>query len=169
MRRIFGVIGGIILGLILSQFPEYAQQYTQRLGGAVDELRIITEDFDRGASESGISREEAFARYQATHDNFLAGRGGSMEDTFSRYDQLRTTLGELETADPVKRFSLLPKYLDTEVGQRTLAAFKPGIPVTSEGFIYAGAGILIGYIVISALFAFLALPFKRRRTVYRYR
>jgi hypothetical protein len=42
MRRSLSLLGGLGLGLALSQFPEYAQQYTQRLGGAVDELRIET-------------------------------------------------------------------------------------------------------------------------------
>ena len=49
MRRMIAGIGGLALAIVLSQFPEYAQQYTQRLGGAVDELRVITEDFDRAA------------------------------------------------------------------------------------------------------------------------
>ena len=50
MRRMIAGVGGLGLALVLSQFPEYAQQYTQRLGGAVDELRVITEDFGRGAA-----------------------------------------------------------------------------------------------------------------------
>jgi len=53
MRRTLGILGGLALGLTLSQFPEYAQQYVQRLGGAVDELRIIVEDFDRAPPRRG--------------------------------------------------------------------------------------------------------------------
>ena len=37
LRRLIAGIGGLALATTLSQFPEYAQQYTQRLGGAVDE------------------------------------------------------------------------------------------------------------------------------------
>jgi hypothetical protein len=63
VRRALGMLGGLALGFALSQFPEYAQQYVQRLGGAVDELRIIVADFDRGAAEAGLTRDEALARF----------------------------------------------------------------------------------------------------------
>ena len=167
MRRFLGVIGGIALGLVLSQFPEYAQQYTQRLGGAVDELRAITEDFDKAAVDGGLSREQAFARYDASSDAFLEGRGQSMETTFGRYAALSTTLARIEGADAVERLTMLPKFFDSEIGQRTLENFKPGIPVTMEGFAYTGVGVLAGYSIVSALTAFLLLPFRRRRPAYR--
>ena len=32
---------GLLLGFALSQTPEFAQQYRQRLGGAIDELQRI--------------------------------------------------------------------------------------------------------------------------------
>ena len=80
MRRSLGLVGGLALGVALSQFPEYAQQYTQRLGGAVDELRVITSDFDRAAAQSGLTREQALARYQQSPDQFLTGRGRAMTD-----------------------------------------------------------------------------------------
>jgi hypothetical protein len=167
MRRFFGVIGGIALGLVASQFPEYAQQYTQRLGGAVDELKIITEDFDRRANEAGLTRQEAFARFDVNDDVFVAQHGDSVEETFARYADLRATLDRIEGADAVERLSMLPQYVDSEIGRRTLQNFKPGVPVTMEGFAYAGVGVLLGYTIVSALFAFLALPFRRRRPVYR--
>ena len=84
MRRIVAGIGGLGLAVALSQFPEYAQQYTQRLGGAVDELRVITEDFDRAAVAGGLDRAAALERYNASNDQFLAGRGTSMTATFQR-------------------------------------------------------------------------------------
>ncbi|HTM76667.1 MAG TPA: DUF2937 family protein, partial [Devosia sp.] len=72
MRRVIAGLGGLMLALALSQFPEYAQQYTQRLGGAVDELRVITEDFDRAAQQGGLDRQQALIRYEASEDDFLA-------------------------------------------------------------------------------------------------
>ncbi|MBB3444674.1 hypothetical protein FHT93_004547 [Rhizobium sp. BK379] len=35
---------GLAGGTLFSQAPEFAQQYRQRIGGAVDELRIIVDD-----------------------------------------------------------------------------------------------------------------------------
>jgi hypothetical protein len=37
---------GLIVGLIGSQGPEFAQQYRQRIGGALDELKHIVAEFD---------------------------------------------------------------------------------------------------------------------------
>jgi hypothetical protein len=167
MRRMIAGIGGVGLALVLSQFPEYAQQYTQRLGGAVDELRIITEDFDRAAVAGGLDRQAALERYNASNDDFLAGRGSSMTATFQRYELLSTTLARIEDAGPVERFQSLPAYLDTDIGQRTLENYQPAIPVTMEGILYAGGGFVLGYLVLSGLWRFLSLPFKwKRRQVY---
>ena len=163
MRRMVAGIGGIGLALALSQFPEYAQQYTQRLGGAVDELRVITEDFDRAAAEGGLDRATALGRYEASADQFLAGRGTSMSATFARYEDLSETLARIEDADPVERFQSLPAYLDTDIGRRTLENYRPAVPVTMEGILYAGGGFIIGYLVLSGLWRFCTLPFRRRR------
>ena len=163
MRRMIAGVGGLGLALVLSQFPEYAQQYTQRLGGAVDELRVITEDFDRAAAEGGLDRATALGRYEASNDDFLAGRGSSMTATFQRYDQLSTTLARIQNADAIERLQSLPSYLDTDIGRRTLESYKPAVPVTMEGILYAGGGFILGYLVLSGLWRFLALPFRRRR------
>ena len=163
MRRMIAGVGGLGLALVLSQFPEYAQQYTQRLGGAVDELRVITEDFDRAAAEGGLDRATALERYEASNDDFLAGRGSSMTATFQRYDQLSTTLARIQNADAIERLQSLPAYLDTDIGRRTLESYKPAVPVTMEGILYAGGGFILGYLVLSGLWRFLALPFRRRR------
>lgn len=163
MRRMIAGIGGLGLALVLSQFPEYAQQYTQRLGGAVDELRVITEDFDRAAAEGGLDRATALGRYEASNDDFLAGRGTSMTSTFQRYDQLSATLARIQNADAVERLQSLPAYLDTDIGRRTLESYKPAVPVTMEGILYAGGGFILGYLVLSGIWRFVTLPFRRRR------
>lgn len=165
MRRFVASIGGLALGVALSQFPEYAQQYTQRLGGAVNELRILTEEFDRQAAAASLTRDEAIIRYQQAGDGFLAGRGASMERTFDRYAMLSTTLADLRGAGAAERFALMPRLIDTEIGSQTLADFKPAIPVTVEGVLYAGAGFILGYGLVSALMRFFALPFRRRYPV----
>ena len=167
MRRMIAGIGGLGLAVALSQFPEYAQQYTQRLGGAVDELRVITEDFDRAAAAGGLDRAEALGRYEASNDDFLASRGGSMIATFRRYEQLSATLERIQNADAIERFQSLPAYLDTDIGRRTLENYKPAIPVTMEGILYAGGGFILGYLILSGLWRFLAMPFKKRYPAYR--
>jgi hypothetical protein len=44
----------LIAGLVGSQGPEFAQQYRQRIGGALDELKRIVADFDDEAAREGL-------------------------------------------------------------------------------------------------------------------
>ena len=163
MRRTLGMLGGLALGFCLSQFPEYAQQYVQRLGGAVDELKIVVDDFDRGAAQAGLTRDEALARFAGVSDSFIAGRGEAAALTIARYKTLSAALADIRGASGWERFVHLPDYLDTEIGARALADYQPAVPVTLEGLAYAAAGFAIGYVTLSALAAALLLPFRRRR------
>ena len=162
MRRSLSVIGGLVLAAFCSQFPEYAQQYEQRLGGAVDELRIIVNEFELAATNFGLTRDEALARYQATGDDFIRGRGITMANIISRYEVLSATLSEIQGATGWERFSHLPQYLDSEIGARALENYEPAVPLTVEGIVYALGGFMLGYLFISGLMRFLLLPFRRR-------
>lgn len=163
MRRSLSVLGGLAFGLMLSQFPEYAQQYTQRLGGAVDELRIIAEDFDHAASVAGLTRVEALGRYAGSADTFLVDRGLSMAATIARYEHLSAMLQRIRGANAIERFTLLPDYFDTDIGARALENFQPAVPVTGEGLAYAAGGFVLGYAIVSVVARLLMLPFRRRR------
>jgi hypothetical protein len=162
MRRFLSMVGGIALGVVLSQFPEYAQQYEQRLGGAVDELRIIAEDFRAAAGAAGLTEEQALARYAGVNDEFIADRGRSMGQVLARYTALSAALEQIRGASGWERFTLLPKFLDSDIGARALQNYRPAVPVTLEGFAYAGAGLLLGYLLTSGLVRFALLPFRRR-------
>lgn len=163
MRRTLGMVGGLALAVVLSQFPEYAQQYTQRLGGAVDELRIITTEFDTAAAAAGLTRQDALARYSAVSDSFIEERGQSMSRTFARFAELSAMLEQIRGADAVERVGLLPQFMDSEIGARALEDFQPAVPVTLEGLAYGGAGFVLGYLGSAGLFHLVLLPFRRRR------
>ncbi|WDR02094.1 DUF2937 family protein [Devosia algicola] len=165
MRKMIASIGGIGLAVALSQFPEYAQQYTQRLGGAVDELAGIVAEFDRAAAEGGLDRTQALQRFEQSSDSFLAGRGDAMATTLSRYNQLSQTLTRIEGASALERLQYLPDFMDSDIGARTLEAFKPAVPVTLEGFAYAGGGLVAGYGLFSGLLGLLGLPLRRRHRI----
>jgi Protein of unknown function (DUF2937) len=162
MRRALSLVGGAGLGLALSQFPEFSQQYEQRLGGAVDELRIIVTDFDAAAARQGLDRTEALARYRENPDTFIVGRGADMDATIARYERLSASLAALQQADPVERVLGFAEYYDSEIGARALDTFEPAVPATAEGAAYAGVGFLGGYGLLSGLIALGARPFRRR-------
>jgi hypothetical protein len=162
MRRALSIVGGLALGFGFAQFPEYAQQYEQRLGGAVDELKIIVDDFDRGAASFGLSREDALMRYALSPDEFLQDRGLSMRMTIGRYERLSADRAQMQAASPIQRAQLLPRYLDSDVGKRALENFQPGVPATGEALAWGLAGTAIGYVILYPFFGFLTLPFRWR-------
>lgn len=159
MRNLMGIIGGVGLALAASQAPEFAQQYEQRLGGAVDELRAIMDDFDRTAAENGLNRDEALERYAVNTDSFIVARGADMQDVMLRYENLSAHLTALENASAVSRLPILIQHYDPRIAEAALGTYEPGLQMTGEGLAYAGAGLLGGYGAGTALGA----PFARRR------
>lgn len=167
IRRLIAIVGGVALGLSASQFPEFAQQYEQRLGGAVAELRLIAERFDAAARSAGLTRDQALDTYQATDSGFLAQQGKDTAETLDRYERLETQLVALENSNLVTRITDFALYYDSDIGAEALEAYNPAVPVTTEGFIYAGAGVLVGYALFGVLGWAGARPFRRRRSRIR--
>ena len=135
------------LGISLSQFPEYSQQYVQRLGGAVDELTRVVDDFDRTASRSGQTRDQALDAMQGTQ--FLEDRRVDMERTIARQERLSVSYDRLREASAFTRVTHIHRFADAGINSRTWQDFQPAIPVTAE----AGALLLGGYI---GLYGFLS-------------
>lgn len=145
----------------LSQFPEFSQQYVQRLGGAVDELTRVANDFDASAAAEGLTREDALAQMVGT--GFVERRRVDMENTFDRLDRLSADLFALRDASAVQRLTQAARLRDTELAQATWQDFKPAVPLTLDGAICALVGFVAAGGVIGAI---LRLPrlFRRRRT-----
>ncbi len=162
MRRSLSVLGGVGLGLTLSQFPEYVQQYEQRLGGAVDELHAVIEDFDLSASKAGLTRAEALRVYQRSPDSFLVDRGVDMTNAFARYDRLSAHLSALRQAGPIEHVLDFARYYDPQIGERALQTYDPAVPATPEGIAYTGGGVVLGYGLMALILSLVTAPFRRR-------
>ena len=86
----------------MAQFPEFSQQYVQRLGGAVDELRIVVADFDASAQAAGLTREAALADLSGSEFRDL--RQGDMTRTIARYERLDDFKALASRFDPQGKF-----------------------------------------------------------------
>lgn len=159
--RALALAGGLLGGAAASQFPEFSQQYTQRLGGAVDALAEVVADFDASASSAGLTRAAALEQMQGT--DFLDSRRRDMTRTFERYDSLRADLGVLESAGPFMRAYHAARMTDGDVARAAMAAFEPAVPITMPGAVFAGTGFLAGSIAVWAVLRVLFWPFRRRR------
>jgi hypothetical protein len=126
-----------------SQFPEFSQQYAQRLGGAVDELARVVAELDRDAAAVELDRQTALAQLERGGD-FGAARAASLRRTVARHRDLSADLAALDGAGPFTRARLLGRMTDPEIARRTWAAYRPALPLTFEGAIFAALGFAIG-------------------------
>jgi hypothetical protein len=141
----------MIFGVIGAQFPEYAQQYRQRLGGAIDELNAIITRFDQDAAQSGLSEPDGIARLQHNPDVFVQGRGDQMREIVARRDKLEKQSQIYTDGGSVKRVWELATQADPYIAWRAYESFEPGVPVTTEGFVSAAIGFVVGWGLIRLL------------------
>lgn len=124
--RALTLAGGLTGAAASSQFPEFSQQYLQRLGGAVDALEQVVADFDASATSVGLTRDAALAQMQGTA--FLDRRRADMAQTFLRYETLKDDLSKLEGAGPFMRAYNLPRLTDTQIARAAWDAYEPAVP-----------------------------------------
>jgi hypothetical protein len=158
LRRI-AVLIGLFFAVVASQLPEYAQQYRQRLGGAIDELNALIARFDAEAAQSGMNEEQGIAHLQQSDDRFVHQRGDQMRDAIMRRDRLARQSGDFAKAGPVGRMLVLAEDFDPTVAARAYQAYEPAVPTTSEGLIAAVLGFVLG----GGLIHLIAWPIRRRR------
>jgi hypothetical protein len=159
--RAIAMIGGLAGAAGLSQFPEYSQQYTQRLSGAVDELSAVVTQFDADAEGLGLSRDAALGEL-ALGSRMAQARAQSMGQVLERHARLSADLAGLRKSTAVQK-ALKPQYFsDPDVARAAWSDFKPAVPVTAEGLGFAGAGWLAGYGILAGLMAALGRVFRRR-------
>ena len=158
--RAIVLAGGLAGAGTLSQFPEFSQQYLQRLAGQVDTLDRIEADFDRSAAKSGLSRDAALEALGTT--GFSGQHARDLRATFARAEGLRNALAMLRLAGPYERLMMPHRLADPVLVQATWADFAPALPLTTEGAVCAGIGFGLGWGVLTALLALLSAPFRRR-------
>ncbi|MFD2739032.1 DUF2937 family protein [Sulfitobacter aestuarii] len=154
--RVLTLAGGLASAAALSQFPEFSQQYLQRLGGAVDALGEVVADFDASAETLGLSREAALEQMRG--NDFVERRRLDMQRSFARHESLQADLAVLRGSGAFERAYGLPHMRDGELIRATWAAYRPALPLTATGMIFAGAGFLGGALFTGLLLRLLSWP-----------
>ncbi len=159
MKKLIILLGALLCGALASQFPEVAQQYRQRLSGAVGELERVVVQFDADAMRRGLDREAALAAYKDSGDDFLSDRGQSMDGVMTRYARLDAHLIAMNQADPLSRLWVFARGHDRELARATLDIYQPAVPLTAVGAAHAAGGFTLGWLLLSLLL----VPFGKRR------
>ncbi len=162
--KALALAGGMVGAVACSQYPEFSQQYIQRLAGQVDALSIIVADFDRSAGASGLTRVAALDQLQGTP--FLAARHVDMKNAFARFDRLSNNLTFLRLATPLERIVMRHRLADPDTFNATWADFRPALPLTVAGAVAGGAGFIGGWGAVALILSLLLWPFRWRKAAH---
>ena len=167
MSRITRIVAfgmGLLGGIVASQGPEFGQQYRQRLGGAVDELRQVITRFERDAQASGETRESAITRLRSNADGFVSRQGTAMQANVERLGRLETHRAAMLEAGPFSRVALMVRDGDTDIMEAVSRDFEPALPVTEEGILSTAIGFIAVWGGLLLLSGFLRSLFRRSRS-----
>jgi len=139
LDRLLCVVGAVLF----SQLPEFIQQYLQRLGGHLDEARRQLEQFREVAAKSNFTLDEFIARTLGSTEPTVARLGGVMRETMARVDALAVADAAIRQASIVTRPFVFLRHLDFSIARATWSIFRPAVPTTLEGLVYAAAGVLL--------------------------
>lgn len=147
MPRVTRIIAfglGLLGGIIASQGPEYSQQYRQRLGGAIDELKRVIAQFDADAQTNGETQDSAIAHLRSSPDILVNRQGVAMQANVERLARLQSHRDAMMQAGPFARVALMMRDGDTDIMEATYRDFEPALPVTEEGIV----STVIGFIAV---------------------
>ena len=164
--RVLALAIGLMSGLAGAQLPEFAQQYRQRLGGAVDELRRVVTRFDDGARASGLSRDSAIRTLTDNPDPLVQRQGEAQTEVAARLARLEEQRRSYDRAAPFERLLLFVRDADPGLARATYLDYEPAWPATTEGAVAGGGGFVLGWTILMVLSRILGRlnPLRRRRS-----
>jgi Protein of unknown function (DUF2937) len=148
----------LLAGLIGSQGPEFAQQYRQRLGGALEELNRIVSEFDAEVQRQNLTPAEGLKRLEGNSDPLARERGEDMSEAIARADRLVAQLQAMNSAGPLARLYVVATRFDPEIAHSALDNYEPAVPLSLGALTAGGLAALWGW----AATRLIAWPFSRR-------
>jgi hypothetical protein len=125
------------------QLPEFIQQYLQRLGGHLDEARRQLAQFEAVAAQSKLTLTQFIERTSTNTDEAVARLAAVMQNCVDRVAELTTAESALRDASLWEKPFVFFRHLDRSIASATLDVYRPAVPTTLEGLIYAAAGMIV--------------------------
>ena len=139
LDRLLCVAGAVLF----AQVPEFIQQYLQRLGGHLDEARRQLEQLKDAAAQSGLTLDQLIADTTANADPAVARLGGVVHAASARVETLASADDAIRHASLFTKPFVFLRHLDPSIAHATLSIFRPAVPTTIEGLVYALAGMVV--------------------------
>ncbi|MDF3056294.1 MAG: hypothetical protein K0R17_509 [Rariglobus sp.] len=141
LDRVLCLLGAVAF----CQLPEFIQQYLQRLGGHLDEARHQLAVFETTAASPpfNLTLPQYIERTSANSDRAVAQLGPIMQNSLDRVNELASAESALRNASIWERPFVFFANLDRSIASATLDVYKPAVPTTTEGLLYAAAGMIV--------------------------
>ena len=133
----------LVVGFALSQAPELARQYQQRLDSAINELQRVIQ-------QSGYDRTAALQPMAGNAEQRVRDQASRMDEVIARHSRLRGQENAFRDGGTFVRISAFILNFDQPLVQRTVLAYQPALPATVEGLLLAGGGFLAAYLLLPA-------------------
>jgi preprotein translocase subunit YajC len=134
----------IFIGLPASQLTEFTQQYAQRIGGAVDQLRIVINEFDADAARSDLDRPSALLNMRENPEQFIRDQGVRMSERITRLERLEYQQRVFARGGLFAQIDFLWSH-DSELAQRTWDNYKMAFNI--EGIILGAFSAAIVFLL----------------------
>ena len=157
IRKSILLLLGLAGAVLLSQFPEFFQQYAQRVGGHVAELNHQVAELENRAALDGKDMAAYLRHLRDSEDGAARREGRHLHALVDRRARLTEAYEALATADPWWRAPEFLRHIDWPIAGATLETYRMAVPVTAESALYAATGFLIGSMIYGVLF-------RRRRS-----
>lgn len=156
LDRIFAAISA----LLFAQLPLFMQQYQQQLLGHVAELNIQVNAVSEVAAASGKTLPQYIHRFLVSGDSDFMQQGQLLHNMVERSLSLAQASQSLLHASAFEKPLLFVKYLNWDIASSTVRYFQPGLPFSTEGFLYGFVGILFGYATCLGMKRFLKFLYR---------
>jgi hypothetical protein len=147
MRLVVLFAVSLICALCAMQMPEFIQQYSQRLGGALDELDRVVQNFDEDARQRGYDETGALGLLKANPVPLVQDQSARMSETIARRDRLRAQKDAI-AAGGVGAFATFLAHYDPPLAARTWDTFRFGLPLNSDGLLFAFFGFVTSFLTL---------------------
>ena len=137
LDRILCVVGAVLF----SQLPEFMQQYLQRLGGHLDEARLQLDRLREAAARSGMTLDQLVSGASRNPDPSADRLAGMVRSSIARVDELSAAESAIRHASIWAKPFVFAAHLDLGIAKATWSIFRPAVPTTAEGLVYAAAGM----------------------------
>ena len=150
--------------IIFMQIPAFIIQYIQRLGGHVDELKLLIGKYRTAAADNGRSLDEYIQLHLQSGVKEFAASGKLMSDNIERFNFLSDAHQQISGASGIKQFVYFIRKSDIDIIRGTYSDFVPGISFSIDSILYAAAGIAVFMSFYLLIKKSLTLAFRRMKS-----